>query len=107
MRHFKRSEIMGRPKGGTNHYWSTEEKLRIVLRVESGEKSYREIAIEEHVYLSQLKRWVKNYREKGIEGISNKKKPGNPLVRYSRRKTLTELEKLEYENMKLKIENAR
>lgn len=98
---------MGRPKGGTNHYWSTEEKLRIVLRVESGEKSYREIAIEEHVYLSQLKRWVKNYREKGIEGISNKKKPGNPLVRYSRRKTLTELEKLEYENMKLKIENAR
>ena len=30
---------MGRPKGGTNRHWSTEEKIRIVKRVDSGEKA--------------------------------------------------------------------
>jgi transposase-like protein len=98
---------MGRPKGGTNREWSTKEKLRIVLRVEAGEKSYREIAKEENVWYTQLDRWVRNYREKGIEGITNKKKPGNPLVKFQAKKNLTELEKLQYENMKLRIENAR
>lgn len=98
---------MGRPKGGSNRYWSTEEKLRIVKRIEKGEKTYLEIASEEGVYRSLLCEWVKKYREKGIEGIRNKRKPGNPLMKYQKRKTLTEMEKLEYENMKLKIENAR
>jgi transposase-like protein len=98
---------MGRPKGGTNKYWGTEEKLRIVLRVEAGEKAYREIAKEEGVWHTQLMRWVKNYRDKGKEGLENKKKPGNPLMRFQGRKSLTELEQLQYENMKLRIENAR
>ena len=38
--------------------------------------------------------------KKRIKGLENKKKPGNPLMKYSRKKSLTELEKLEYENMK-------
>ena len=50
---------------------------------------------------------MKNFKEKGIEGLENKRKPGNPLVKYSRRKELNEIEKLEYENMKLRIENER
>ena len=45
------------------------------------------------------------YKKDGIKGLENKKKPGNPLMKYSRKKSLTELEKLEYENMKLRIEN--
>ena len=32
---------------------------------------------------------------------------GNPLIKYSRRKELTQIEQLEYENMKLRIENER
>ena len=48
-----------------------------------------------------------NHGENGIEGLQNKRKPGNPLAKYSNRKTLTELEKLEYENMLLRIENER
>jgi len=98
---------MGRPKGGTNKYWSTEEKLRIIKRVEAGEKSINEIGKEEGVFATQLDRWIQNYRERGIEGITNKRKPGNPLVKYPAKKELTEYEKLEYENMKLRIENAR
>ena len=49
----------------------------------------------------------KKYLELGEKGLENKKKPGNPLMKYSAKKNLTEIEKLEYENMKLRIENER
>lgn len=49
--------------------------------------------------------WTKSYKEKGIDELKNKKKPGNPLVKYSKRKHLTKKEQIEYENMKLRIEN--
>ena len=51
--------------------------------------------------------WIKKYLEQGESALENKKKPGNPLSKYSRKKNLTDLEKLEYENMKLRIENER
>ena len=47
----------------------------------------------------------KKYNEKGMEGLKNKTKPGNPLSKYSNKKNLTKEEQLEYENMKLRIEN--
>ena len=50
---------------------------------------------------------LKKYLEQGEIGLENKKKPGNPLIKYSRRKELTQIEQLEYENMKLRIENER
>ena len=51
--------------------------------------------------------WIKRYKEGGIEALQNKRKPGNPLMKYSRRKELTETEQLEYEIMLLRIENER
>ena len=51
--------------------------------------------------------WVKKYNEEGLNGLENKRKPGNPLSKYSKKKTLNEMEKLQYENMKLKIEVER
>ena len=50
---------------------------------------------------------IKKYIEKGEKGLINKKKPGNPLIKYSKKKQLTDIEKLEYDNMKLRIENER
>ena len=50
-------------------------------------------------------KWLKKYRENGMKGLANKKKPGNPLSKYSNKKKLTREEQLEYENMKLRIEN--
>lgn len=98
---------MGRPKGGSNKEWSTKEKLRIVKRVIKGEGSTRQIGRAENVHNSLVAKWSKAYLEKGIEGITNKRKPGNPLSKYQNRKQLTELEQLQYENMKLRIENER
>ncbi|MDD3478059.1 MAG: helix-turn-helix domain-containing protein [Candidatus Izemoplasmatales bacterium] len=98
---------MGRPKGGTNRYWSKEAKFEYVKILLSGETSSRELGRVNGINSGQLTTWVKKYQEGGIEALENKRKPGNPLTKYQGRKTLTPMEELEYENMKLRIENLR
>lgn len=98
---------MGRPKGGKNKYWSKEEKLRIVKKVTEEGLSSKQVAKEENIDSSTIRKWVRKYVEEGENSLENKKKPGNPLVKYSSKKNLTDIEKLEYENMKLRIENER
>lgn len=84
------------------------KKIRIVKKVvEEGKSSY-DVAKEENISSSgMIRRWVKTYIENGQEALENKKKPGNPLSKYLRKKNLTDIEKLQYENMKLRIENER
>lgn len=100
-------EKRGRPKGGKNKEWSKEDKYLIIQKYLEREINRTEFTRNEGVSRSQLHYWLKAYKEKGIEGLENKRKPGNPLVRFQSKKNLTELEKLQYENMKLRIENER
>ncbi len=97
----------GRPKGGKNKYWSKEEKLRIVNRVLLDGLSSKQVSDSENISNGMLNRWIQKYLELGEDGLENTKKPGNPLSKYSRKNNLTEIEKLEYENMRLRIENER
>ena len=97
---------MGRPKGGTNREWSKEQKLDVLNYVFDGH-TWKETIKQFNVSKSQIKKWLAKYNEQGIDGLQNKRKPGNPLAKYSKRKTLTEMEQLEYENMLLRIENER
>jgi transposase-like protein len=104
--------MMGRPKGvkseRPNRYWSKEDKYEFVRLILSGEASAKELARANGMKSNgMLITWVKRYQEKGIEGLTNQRKPGNPLTKFSMRKELTPLEQLQYENMKLKIENER
>ena len=69
--------------------------------------STNEITTRENISNGMYNNWLKKYLELGEDGLENRKKPGNPLMKYSAKKNLTELEKLEYENMKLRIENER
>ena len=97
---------MGRPKGGKNREWSKEQKLEVINYFLEGHgrvETCRYYAISRY----QLHVWLSRYNEQGIEGLQNKRKPGNPLAKYSSRNNLTEIEKLEYENMLLRIENER
>ena len=94
-------KIMNRP----NRNWSAEDKYKVIKPIISMEKSLTQVSRELDISSGMLHRWVEVYKKDGIKGLENKKKPGNPLMKYSRKKTLTELEKLEYENMKLRIEN--
>lgn len=86
---------MGRSKGGTNISHSKEEKLALVLRNLSGETTVS-LERETGIYHSQIHKWTKQYLEGGEEALNNKRKPGNPLAKYHRKKELTPIEQLEY-----------
>ena len=100
-------ENMGRPKGGTNKSWTAQQKFEIIKDIINGLKSSCQVSRETGLANGMIGNWVIKYTKHGLKGLENKRKPGNPLAKYSRRKELTEIEKLEYENMKLRIENER
>ena len=86
---------MGRPKGGTNIHHSKEEKLALVLRNLEGETTCS-LSRETGISNSQICKWTRQYLESGEDALINKRKPGNPLSKYNRKKELTPMEQLEY-----------
>lgn len=86
---------MGRPKGGTNIHHSKEEKLSLVKRMLNGE-SGGQLERETGISNSQIHKWTKQYLKGGEAVLVNKRKPGNPLAKYTRKKELTPTEQLEY-----------
>lgn len=102
---------MGRPKGKLNtkpsRHWGKEEKYEYVKLIIEGEISIKQLAKDNNISDGMLSTWVKRYNEGGIKALENKRKPGNPLAKYQHKKELTPYEQLEYDNMKLRIENER
>ena len=98
---------MARIRKEPNRYWSKEDKLKIINEVLLDSKSSEEVAKEYDISGGMLRNWIIKYNQYGEDSLENKKKPGNPLMKYSAKKNLTEVEKLELENMKLRIENER
>lgn len=94
-------------KGQKFKTWTAEEKYQIIKPALELEKSTWNITRETGLSNGMINNWIKAYRENGIEGLTPKKKPRNPLSKYSNKKNLTEMEQLQYENMKLRIENER
>lgn len=92
-------------KGQKYKHWSAEEKYEIIKPVLCMEKSSVRVTKETGINNGLITAWIHKFRENGIEGLKNKKKPGNPLTKYNSKKNLSKEEQLEYENMKLKIEN--
>ena len=88
-------------------FWTKEQKYEIIKPVMECEISLNQQARNYEISEENIFKWIKRYKEKGINGLENKRKPGNPLAKYSMRKELTDIEKLEYENMVLRIENER
>lgn len=98
---------MARIRKEPNRYWSKEEKLKIINKVLLDGNSSEEVAKKHDISGGLLRNWIIKYNKYGEDSLENKKKPGNPLSKYSNRKNLTDIEKLQYENMKLRIENER
>ena len=97
--------MQGRPKGGKNKTYTKEEKIKYVkMMLEDGYSAQR-IEKEYGISHSITDIWKRKYLEFGEDSLENKKRPGNPLAKYSNKKNLTKEEQLEYENMKLRIEN--
>ena len=99
--------MRGRPKGGTNKNWTAQEKFKIIKPIINNLKSGAQVTRETGINNGMINKWVNLYLGKGLKGLENKKKSGNKLAKFSRRKELTELEKLQYENLLLRIENER
>ena len=100
---------MGRPKGSksTYRFYTAKEKYGIITPILENKKSSESVSKETGINSGTLIRWVHQYFDGGIEALENKRKPGNQLAKYSRRKELSEIERLEYENLLLRIENER
>ena len=98
---------MARIRKGPNRYWSKEDKLKIINEVLLNCKSTEQVAKEFDISGGMLRGWIIKYNNDGLDALENKNKPGNPLSKFSRRKNLSEMEQLQYENMKLRIENER
>ena len=92
-------------KGQKFKKWTAEEKFKIIEPALNFEKSTWDITRESGLNNGMINNWIKAYREKGYEGLVPKIKHDNPLAKYCNKKNLTKEEQLEYENMKLRIEN--
>ena len=92
-------------KGQKFKHWSKEENKNCKKSCRRRKIKLRRGKEENILSTGMIRNWIKLYIEQGENALENKKKPGNPLSKYSRRKTLTKEEQLEYENMKLRIEN--
>ena len=92
-------------KGQKFKTWTADEKYNVIKPIIDLEISLAQVGKNTGISNSMLHRWIKSYKENGYDRKKKKKKPGNPLMKYSRRKNLTKEEQLEYENMKLRIEN--
>lgn len=84
-------------------FHSTEEKLAIVKRYLSGESS-KTLGKETGISDGNIRKWKRQYLSGGKAALENKKRPGNPLSKYERRKELTREEQLEYQVELLKRE---
>jgi len=92
--------IMPRIRLEKNREWSIDKKLEIIKKVIDDGESATEVAKDYDVSGGLVRGWVIAYNKFGIDGIKNKRKPGNPLAKYSNRKELNKIEQLEYENFK-------
>jgi len=96
---------MGRPKGGKNRKYPYEFKLKAVETYLNEHRSFRSVAAELNIAEKRVRDWVKLYNEGLLE--TGRKRPGNPYSALHTSKSLSKEERLELENLKLKIENER
>lgn len=98
---------MPRIRKEPNRYWAKEVKLKIVNEVIVDGNTSEYVANKYDISGGLLRNWISKYTKHGESALENKKKPGNPLAKYHNKKELSDIEKLEYEVMKLRIENER
>lgn len=98
---------MGRPSGTKNVMRTPEEKEKLVKEYLNSKVGYRKFAESKDIHPSIFCKWIKLYRENGIEGLKSKtgkaNKPNNG--KYNRNKS--EIEKLKEELLKKEIEMMR
>lgn len=65
---------MGRPKGGTNRRWTTEEKVHLIEEYYKAEIGYKAFAQEHGIAHSLFGVWLKKYQEGGSEALCHSRR---------------------------------
>lgn len=100
----KGDDDMGRPIGTKNIMRTPEEKEKLVLEYLDSKVGYRKFAESNDIYPSTFTKWIKLYRERGIEGLKSKTgKNGTGKGNFKR----TEIEQLKEVLLKKEIELMR
>ena len=95
---------MARPSGTKNVMRTPKEKEKLVLEYLNSKEGYRRIAENNDVYPSVFLKWVKLYREQGIDGFKSKQgKTGIGKGNFKK----SEIEQLKEELLKKEIELIR
>lgn len=97
---------MGRPKGGKNRKYSYEFKLKVVEDFLNNHLSLNEAANKYEIAEKRIRDWRELYYE-GILKEGRIHNRGNKFSALHTSKSLTKQERLELENLKLRIENER
>ena len=97
---------MGRPKGGKNRKYSYEFKLKVVEDFLNNHLSLNEAANKYEIAEKRIRDWQKLYNE-GILNEGRIRNRGNKFSALHSSKSLTKEQRLELENLKLRIENER
>ena len=97
---------IGRPKGGKNKKYSYEFKLKVVKDYDDNHLSWRELERKYGVANSVIRKWLKLYNE-GLLEVGRTHNRGNKFAALHSSKSLSKEERLELENLKLRIENER
>lgn len=92
---------MGRPSGTKNVMRTPEEKEKTVLEYYNSDIGYRKFAERHDIYPSTFAKWIKSYRENGIEGLKSKTgKTGTGKGNFKK----NEIEQLKEDLLKKEIE---
>lgn len=95
-----------------NRRYTAKEKIEMVKRYLNDGVPCKQIAREENMTTSNIRRWVKNYQEHGESYFYEEQRghgsgPGNRFAALHLSKKITKEERLELENIQLRIENER
>ena len=95
---------MARPSGTKNIMRTPKEKEKLVLEYLNSKEGYRRIAENNDICPSVFLKWIKLYRQNGIEGLkSNTGKTGKGKGNFKK----TEIEQLKEDLLKKEIELMR
>ena len=100
----KGDDNMGRPNGTKNVMRTPEEKEKLVLEYFNSKVGYRKFAEGYDIYPSIFAKWIKLYRENGVNGL--KSKTGKTWTGKGNFKR-TEIEQLKEDLLKKEIELMR
>ncbi len=93
-----------------NRKYSAEFKINCVKKVLEEHVSENEICREYSIVRRNIQRWIRDYQEFGVEYFYEEHRGnhgGNPFAALHISKSLSREERLELENLKLRIENER